>query len=458
MHQDLSALGNAVPDNLQAWRVAQLKKAGCNAWRTAHNPPNEALLDACDRMGMLVMDENRHLGDSYRHHSLPGTTATNLSDLATMIQRDRNHPSIIMWSMCNEEGLQGTAEGAAIFSAMMKVVHQYDTTRPITSAMNNGLLTNGDADVEDIVGVNYNTEKYDAIHRRRPEEAMFGSEDTNEKTTRGEYADDRNTGMCSAYNLSDRGWRAVAKRPFMCGSFTWTGFDYRGEPNPYGWPDISNNTGLMDLCGFPKDKFYYFQSCWTTKPMVHLLPDSWNWPGKEGQNIRVIAFSNARQVELFLNGRSLGARNVPPGAFAEWQAPYEPGRLVARAMTGGKITATEELSTTGAPARLQLAPMETALQPNGEDAAVIPVSVVDGQGRVVPDADNEIAFQLAGGGRIVGCGNGNPADHSGDRASLKKAFHGRCIVIIQAGTEPALLRLTATSPGLASGGTAVNVR
>ena len=224
-HQDFAGVGIAAPDSLQPWRVEQLKKAGCNAWRTAHNPPSEALLDACDRLGMLVMDENRHLGDSYAHHSPHGTTANDPSDLATMIQRDRNHPSIIMWSMCNEEGLQGTQEGAALFSTMMDTVHRYDKTRPITCAMNAGLLTNGIADVEDIVGVNYNTDKYDAIHKRRPGKAMFGSEDTNEKTTRGEYADVAATGMRSGYNLSEKAWQAVVNRPFMGGSFTWTGFD-----------------------------------------------------------------------------------------------------------------------------------------------------------------------------------------------------------------------------------------
>ena len=459
-HQDLSALGIAVPDNVQAWRVAQLKEAGCNAWRTAHNPPNEALLDACDRMGMMVMDENRHLGDSYLDHSPKGTTATNLSDLATMIQRDRNHPSIIMWSMCNEEGLQGTREGAALFKAMMQVVHQYDTTRPITSAMNAGLLTTNinDGDVEDIVGINYNDEKYDAIHKRFKGKALFGSEDTNQKTTRGEYADDRTNGMCSAYNLSVRGWQNVANRPFMCGSFTWTGFDYRGEPNPFGWPDISNNTGLLDLCGFPKDKFYYFQSCWTDKPMVHLLPDGWNWHGKEGQNIRVVAFSNAKQVELFLNGRSLGIKNVLHDGFAEWHVAYRAGRLAAKAYTDGKTVATEELTTTGTPARIQFAPGQRTLAPNGEDALVIPVSIVDAQGRVVPDATSDVFFQLTGGGRIVGTGNGDPADHDGDRSSHKEAFHGRCVVIIQAGSEPAALQLAATSPGLASNIATIKVK
>jgi len=448
VHQDLSGLGIAVPDNLQAWRVAQLKQAGCNAWRTAHNPPDESLLDACDRLGMMVMDENRHFGDTYVHHSPKGTTATNLPDLATMILRDRNHPSIILWSMCNEEPLQGSPEGAAIFTAMMRVVHQYDNSRPISSAMVGGFFTaTNDADVEDVVGVNYNANKYDDIHNRQLDKAMFGSEDTNQKTTRGEYADDKTNGLCSAYNLSAKDWQAVAERPFMCGSFTWTGFDYRGEPNPFGWPDVSNNTGLLDLCGFPKDKFYYFQSCWTAAPMVHLLPDNWNSPGQPGQSIRVIAFSNAKQVELFLNRRSLGVKDVAHDDFAEWHVPFEAGQLVAKAINDGKTVATETLATTGPAARLVLAPGQTTLAANGEDTAIIPVSIVDGQGRVVPDADDEITFQLSGGGRIAGTGNGNPADHSGDRANVKRAFHGRCVVLVQAGADAGTLRVTANAPG-----------
>src|SRR6185437_5824096 len=215
---------------------------------------------------------------------------------------------------------------------------------------------NGDADVEDIIGVNYNTERYDKIHARHPDKAMFGSEDTNQKTTRGEYVNDPTNGMSSCYNLSNQGWLDVVNRPFMCGSFTWTGYDYRGEPNPYGWPDVSNNTGLMDLAGFPKDKCYYFESCWSDNPTVHLMPDGWNRAGNEGKTIRVIAFSNGRQVELFLNGKSLGTKDVPHDDLAEWQVHYESGRLEAKAYTNGKTIATDVVETTGAPARIILSP------------------------------------------------------------------------------------------------------
>ena len=449
-HQDFAGVGIAVPDSLQSWRVTQLKQMGCNAWRTAHNPPSVALLDACDRLGMLVMDENRHLGDSYAHHSPKGTTATNLSDLACMIQRDRNHPSIIMWSMCNEEGLQGTPEGARIASAMMEVVHRYDRTRPITSAMNRGWRTRGIADVEDIIGVNYNVTAFDSIHQYHPDKAMFGSEDTNDKTTRGEYADDPTNGLRSCYNLSEKGWLPVVTRPFMCGSFTWTGFDYKGEPNPYGWPDISNNTGLLDVCGFPKDKWFYFESCWSAKPMVHLLPTCWNWPGKEGQDIRVLAFSNAERVELFLNGKSLGVQTMPRGAHLEWQVPYQPGQLVAKGYRNGKVVVTDTLETTGSPARIKLSPDRTRLYADGEDAVVVPVSVLDAKGRLVPNTNNRVYFHLTGDGRIMGVGNGNPSDHDSDKADQRNAFHGHCMAVIQAGSHPGTLQLTVTSPGLTS--------
>ncbi|MGH7980381.1 MAG: glycoside hydrolase family 2 TIM barrel-domain containing protein, partial [Limisphaerales bacterium] len=450
-HQDFAAVGVAVPDSLQAWRVEQLKKMGCNAWRTAHNPPNVALLDACDRLGMMVMDENRHLGDAETPKSPSGTTCTNFSDLDTMILRDRNHPSIIMWSMCNEERLQGKPEGARLFSAMMKEVHRFDTTRPITCAMSKGWLTNGIADVEDIVGINYNTDVYDRVHRRYPHKALFGSEDTNQKTTRGQYADDKTNGMSSCYNLSDKLWLAVVNRPFMCGSFTWTGFDYKGEPNPYGWPDVSNNTGLMDCCGFPKDKYYYFESCWSDTPMVHVMPDSWNWPGKQGKNIRVIAFSNSKQVELFLNGRSLGKQDVPHDDYAQWRVPYQPGQLTAKAYTAGQTVATDTVETTGAASRIELTPDRRTLRANAEDAVVVPVSILDDKGRVVPDSSNRVKFHLKGDGEILGVSNGDPADHDTDKSNHRNAFHGHCIVVIEGGEQPGTIQLTASSPGLKSG-------
>lgn len=452
-HQDFVATGIAVPDGLQDWRVHQLRQMGCNGWRTAHNPPNEAVLDACDRQGMLVMDENRHLGDSQLPKTPTGTGVSDLSDLATMIRRDRNHPSIILWSMCNEEDLQGTSEAAKIVTAMADVVHKYDHTRPISSAMNGRegekiFLGHGIADAEEVIGVNYNYKSFDTIHKRHPDKPMFGSEDSNEKTTRGQYANDKAAGMSSCYNLSEKTWLSIETRPYTAGIYVWTGFDYKGEPNPYGWPDVSNNTGLLDCCGFPKDKCYYFQSCWSDKPMVHLMPDSWNWPDKKGKDIRVIAFSNGQRVELFLNGKSLGAKDMPHDAHVEWKVPYEPGQLMAKSYVDDKVIATDEVDTTDAPLRIELQSERKTLSADGEDALVATVAIVDAQGRVVPDADKRIVFHLDGEGRILGVGNGNPADHDSDRGQDRLTFHGRCIAVIQAGSKPGPLHLTATSDGL----------
>ncbi len=446
-HQDFAGVGIAVPDSLQAWRVAKLKAMGCNGWRTAHNAANEAVLDACDRQGMLVMDENRHLGDAYTSHSPSGTTATNLSDLATMIQRDRNHPSVIMWSLCNEEGLRRKNEGRRLFANMAKLVRQYDNTRPLTCAINGNWLTNWVAD-EYLIGANYHYRQYDEFHQANPRVPLFASETANNKTTRGEYMDDKTNGWRSCYNLDDEPWLAAATRPYFAGAYVWTGFDYKGEPNPYGWPDVGNHTGLMDYCGFPKDKYYYFESCWSRKPMVHLVPGTWNWPGREGKPIRVLAFSNRRRVELFLNGQSLGTKEMPFDDYVEWQVPYKPGRLVAKAYSDGKTAAVDVVETAGAPARIVLTPDRKTLQADGEDAVVVPVSILDDRGRIVPDAANRVTFGLTGSGRILGVGNGNPADHDPDKADQRNAFHGHCIVIIQAGSQPATLRLTAKSPGL----------
>ena len=446
-HQDFGGVGNAVPDSLEFWRVKRLKDMGCNAWRTAHNPPSPAVLDACDRLGMLVMDENRHLGNTYETHSPRGTRFSDPSDLASMILRDRNHPSIILWSMCNEEGLQRTAEGARIFREMMAVVHRYDTTRPITCAMNAGWFLPGFRTVEDVMGINYNTAIYDRFHHEYPHMPMFGSETANSKSTRGNYADDRANGWVTGYNLPEAAWSAVASRPFMAGSFVWTGYDYKGEPNPWGWPDINSNTGLMDVCGFPKAKYYYFHAWWGSKPSVHVVPH-WNWAGKEGQDIRVLAFSNCDRVELFLNGRSLGAKVMPRFGDLEWQVPYTPGTLMARGYDGGKLAAEDKVETTGPPAGIRLVTDRTSLSADGEDLIRVEVDVVDSHGRIVPTDSSLVNFRVTGAGRVVGVGNGNPGDHTPDGASYRHAFHGRCMVLVGSAERTGPIVLSATAPGL----------
>jgi beta-galactosidase len=445
-HQDFAGIGIAVPDSLEDWRVRKLKEMGSNAWRMSHNPPTPSLLDACDREGMLVMDENRHLGDTYSDHTPRGTPVSDLSDLASMILRDRNHPSIIMWSMCNEEGLEGSPEGARVFAAMMKVVHRYDTTRPITCAMNGGWFGPGFRTVEDLMGVNYSPDVYARFHEMYPKMPLFASETASTLTTRGVYASDRVHAWVTSYNMTDGSWRPVAV-PFVAGSFPWTGFDYKGEPTPFGWPDINSNFGIMDMCGFPKDNYYYYQSWWKTQPTVHLMPH-WNWPGKEGQEIRVIAFSNCERVELFLNGQSLGAKPMPRNSHLELTVPYAVGTLTARGYDGSALAATDTVQTTGRPAALRLKTDRTALAADGEDLTPVEVDVVDAKGRIVPTADNRVTFSVTGAGRVAGVGNGNPSDHDPDKATYRRAFNGKCMVIVGAGERPGAILLVASSPGL----------
>ena len=437
-HQDFAGVGIAVSDNLEAWRVKKLKEMGGNGWRMSHNPPTPELLDACDRLGMVVMDENRHLGDS----------PDNLAEVANMVQRDRNHPSIILWSMCNEENYyQGKPEGARIFKAMMDTVHQYDTTRPVSSAMNGGWFDPGFATVEDLLGINYGLGNSDKFHQLHPTMPIFGSETASTLTTRGEYADDKADAWVSSYNMTDGSWQDIANRPFVAGSFDWTGFDYKGEPSPYGWPDINSNFGIMDMCGFAKDNYYYLQSWWTTKPVLHLMPH-WNWPGKEGQTVRVIAFSNCERVELFLNGQSQGVKTMPHVGHLEWDVKYAPGTLSAKGYNGDTTAATATVETTGAPASLRLTTDNTALTANGEDVQPVEVDVLDAQGRLVPTASDLVMFQVSGAGSVAGVGNGNPSDHEPDKASFRHAFNGKCLVVVGANDRPGDIHVTATTPGL----------
>jgi len=440
-HQDFAGLGIAVPDNMEYWRVRKLKRMGANAWRMSHNPPTPSLLEACDKLGMLVMDENRHVGDS----------ASNLEDVARMVRRDRNHPSIIMWSMCNEEGYyQGIPKGAVIFKHMMETVRKYDTTRPITCAMNGGWFDPGFSTVENLLGVNYNYQVYDRFHQEHPDMPIFGSETASIVSTRGEYVNDPIHTWVSSYNVTDSAWIPVAERPFVAGSFAWTGFDYKGEPTPYNWPDINSNFGIMDMCGFPKDNYYYYQAWWKSKPIIHLFPH-WNWQGKEGQDIHVIAFSNCAKVELFLNGKSLGAKEMLLYGHLSWEVPYEPGDLSAVGYdTSGNVIAVTNEETTGKPYALKLSTISSGLQANHEDVAVIDVAVVDSKGRVVPTADNLVRFKVVGDGYVAGVGNGNPSDHDPDKANYRKAFNGLCAVDVGTTNTPGSIRLIATSPGLKS--------
>lgn len=411
-HQDHAGVGSALPDRLQYFRIEQLKKMGCNAYRTSHNPPTPELLDACDRLGMLVMDENRLMDSSTEIQR----------EFANQINRDRNHPSVILWSIGNEEFEQDTDRGRRVAETLVRIVHALDPSRLTTYAGNNGANYDGVNAVVDVRGFNYITiGTPDPYHADHPSQPIMGSEEASTLSTRGEYANDPVKGYMRAYDTEKPGWGTTAEewwsyysaRPYLAGAFVWTGFDYRGEPTPYGWPCISSHFGILDTCGFPKDNFYYYQAWWSDQNVLHLLPH-WNWPGKEGQPIEVWCYSNQDEVELLLNGKSLGRKAMPPNGHVEWSVAYKPGTLEARGYRGGKWVKTEKVETTGPPARIVLTPDRKTISADGEDVSVITVSVVDSRGRVVPDASEDIQFSTEGGA-ILGVGNGDPSSHEKDK-------------------------------------------
>ncbi|MEI8290087.1 MAG: beta-galactosidase GalA [Verrucomicrobiota bacterium] len=412
-HQDHAGVGAAMPDALQYFRVAKLKEFGCNAYRTSHNPPTVELLDACDHLGMMVMDECRLLGSD----------EGNLLKWEHQIRRDRNHASVVLWSICNEEPLQDSMVAGRVGATMQALVKKLDPTRSVTAAANTGNVYSGLMEAVEVRGWNYsfgggNTDRYHASHPNQPN---VGTEEASYVSTRGVYEHDKERGYVSSYGpydtnfnpVKDHWWPHYADRPWLSGGFVWTGFDYRGEPTPYNWPCINSAFGILDTCGFPKDDFYYYQSWWTKKPVLHLLPH-WNWAGKEGREIRVEALSNCEEVELFLNHQSLGKQVMPRNGRLSWQVKYAAGTLRAKGYHGGKVAAETEVETTGTPADVQLHPDRSRLSADGGDVSMITVSVTDAQGRVVPTAGNKIHFTIAGNGRILGVGNGDPSCHEPD--------------------------------------------
>ena len=443
--------GAAIPDRLQDFRVEKLKEMGANADRTSHNPPTPELLDTCDRLGMLVMDENRRFD----------TNAQTLAELDALILRDRNHPSVFLWSIGNEEKfIQSSNAGAAVAVVLQDRAHQLDPSRPVTYAANNGAKFPGANSVIEVRGWNYNlSPATDEYHRQHPTQPNVGTEQGSTIGTRGIYASDKTLGYVSAYDENDinpkrgggrtaaRWWNIFAIRPWLSGGFIWTGFDYRGEPTPYKWPCISSHFGVVDTCGFPKDNFYYYQSWWSDRTVLHLHPH-WNWPGKEGQNIDVNCFSNCKEVELFLNGNSLGKQTMLLNGSLKWLVPYAPGTLSAKGYRDGKVVAETKVETAGAPAAIRLQADRSTLTADGQDVSVVAVSVTDAQGRPVPTADNLIRFTLEGPGKIIGVGNGDPSSHEPDKANQRKLFCGLAQVIIQSSGASGTAKLTAGADGL----------
>ena len=417
-HQDHAGVGAAVPDGVNAWRIKQLKAMGCNAYRTSHNPPTPELLDACDRLGMMVMDENRTVG----------ATDEALSQLERMMRRDRNHPSVVIWSLGNEEmGIQSGDTGARILAPMQRLAHRIDPSRPTTIAMN-GAWGFGFSNVIDVQGCNYLKlgGGYDNFHKKHPAQPVIGTEEASHTTTRGSDDQDDQKLYCHGDEAKARspGWASSAEkwwnhyleRPYICGGFAWTGFDYRGEPTPYHrWPSVNSHFGILDTCGFPKDVFYYYQAWWSSGPVLHLLPH-WNWPDKVGKPVDVRCDGNAQEVELFVNGASQGKKNMPRNGHIDWPGViYHPGVLYAKGYTGGNLVSVATIETADAPAAVRMEPDRATLKGDGEDVAMIAVSVVDAKGCGVPTAGNSVSFSLTGPGRILGVGNGDPTCHEPDQ-------------------------------------------
>ncbi len=463
-HQDFAGVGTGVPDSIFYYRMKLLQeKTGCNAIRCSHNPMAPAMYDACDELGLLVMDENRHPGSSVAAKSWVGQPYQNTWHVENMVLRDRNHPSVIMWSMWNEEwAIQGNAYGKKMMAALMRAVHKHDATRPVTCAGNQGtgkVWLVGPGAVENLLGVNYNYGDYDWLHKKYPNKMIFGSETGSSEECRGVYHTNNVTDHLTSYMTPEGNWQPLATRKFIAGGFCWTGFDYRGETSPFGWPEINSNYGMLDMCGFPKDYSFYYKSWWDeAKPLVHIFPH-WNWPGKEGHNIPVWCFSNCDRVELFLNGRSLGSKNMPKYLHLQWDhVKYEPGTLIARAYKGRRLVASDIIHTTGAPAALKLSPYRTHLLADGQDTTPIGVTVVDAHGRPVPTADNMVHFAVRGAGVNAGVGNGDPSCHEPNQANYRSAFKGLCMVLVRADQRGGAVHVTARGRGLRSATARLMVR
>lgn len=446
-HQDHAGVGVAVPDSLWEFRVRRLKEFGFNAIRCAHHPPARGLLDACDRLGMLVMDENRLFGSSPEH----------LRQLSAMVRRDRNHPSVILWCLCNEEAVQGEPVSARIARSMSAEVRRLDPSRPITAAISGGTLNDDSlADAVDVVGVNYQVKQYDTIHAKRPGVPMVASETHCVLATRGVdhtepsrqvFADDDSehaSWSCSARET----WRAVSSRPFVAGLFAWTGFDYRGEPAPHAWPSVSSHWGLLDLCGFEKNVAHLHRAWFTSEPFV-FIAGHWNAGPFER---RVAAYTNAEEVELLLNGVSLGRQRVDPIDMASWRVNYVPGELRAIAYRAGNVVAETSRQTTGEPATLGLevhpSMGRSRLRADGADALPVTVFATDVEGRRVPDATPEVEIVVSGAARLLGTGNGDPNSHEPSTGHRRRLFAGLAQAIIQAREVPGIAIVEARSPGL----------
>ena len=444
-HQDHAGVGAAVPDRLQVFRMAVLKQMGCNAVRTSHNMPTPEWVEACDRMGVMMMCETRQMSSN----------PEGLAQLEAMVKRYRNSPSIILWSIGNEEWqLQSdmAEQGAKIGATMVERCHELDPTRVVSAAVN-GDNQKGLSDALEIIGFNYGLNRPDGYHKEHPKRPIYGSETSSAISTRGMYTTDPLRNLVNDYNgvvtwgeTAEEWWKFYGTRDWEAGGFAWTGFDYRGEPTPYGWPSINSQFGIVDMCGFPKDTFFYYKAWWGKEPSLHLFPH-WNFEGREGDMIPVWVYSNLDEVELFVNGQSQGSQKVPHLGHVEWKVKYEPGSIEARGSKDGKVVISEKRETTGPTVAIRLTADRMEIDADGEDLAILKVEALDKEGRAVPTAGNLIGFHISGEGKLIGVGNGDPNCQESDKEPKRSLFNGLAQVIVQATRRPGEIRIEAVKEG-----------
>ena len=485
-HHDLGALGAAVNKRAIERQLQILKDMGCNAIRTSHNPPAVELLDLCDKMGFIVIDEafdmwmkrknkmDYHL-DFEKWHK---------QDLEDQIKRDRNHPSVFMWSIGNEIREQFDSTGTTIAKELVSIIKNLDDTRPVTSALTENNPAKNfiyQSHALDLLGFNYKLNDYDSLPIKFPGQKFIASETMSALATRGHYdmpsdtlrlwPPDSKPGFkgnddltVSAYDnvyaywgsTHEAGWNAVKNRDFISGLFVWSGFDFLGEPVPYQWPARSSYYGIIDLAGFPKDAYYMYQSEWTNKPVLHIFPH-WNW--ETGKVVDVWAYyNNADEVELFLNGKSLGIKKKQGDTLhVMWRVNYEPGTLKAVSKKG-KIVLSREIKTAGEPAKIELIADRKNIKADGEDLSFVTIKILDKDGNLVPNADNLVRFKIEGEGFIAGVDNGVQTSMESFKADDRKAFNGLCLAIIQAKNKKGKIILTASSEGLRSSSVIIDVK
>ena len=508
MHHDLGPLGTAFNYRARERQMEIMKSMGVNALRTSHNPPEPEWLEICDRMGILVQVE---AFDEWKKGKVPNGynkvfDEWHEQDLRDMIRRDRNHPSVVMWSIGNEILEQSQKDGWKLTKHLNDIVKDEDTTRPTTAGFNYypAPYKNKLAFEIDVVGLNYWPIEYKELKEKYPDMILYGSETSSQTSSRGVYhlpidpMPQMETNHVSSYDVivgppwaypPDAEWDALEAEPASLGEFIWTGFDYIGEPTPYGgrdnsthgywndnWPSHSSYFAPVDLCGFPKDRYYLYQSQWTDEPMVHVLPH-WNWEGMGGKKIPVFAYTNCEEVELFINGKSYGKKvkgvdltpipaeyhSFKKGTFLSkyrlsWEVPYQPGEIKVIAYTDGNAKAEKTIKTAAKPAKIVLSADRSEINANGEDLSFITVKIVDEEGNFCPLADNKIEFEVEGAGSLAGIANGDQTCLTVFGSKSMKVFNGLMLAVVKSTEETGTIKLIAKSNGLIKSEITVNTK